>query len=89
MLSFFPLSTGLTDIFSVCIHDLHDLHEITKKIAMLFIIWTWKAYNLVENQTNLTEKLKNLGSAEPIEPAFWKYVYPTIFSWLLYNSAKM
>ena len=39
---------------------------------MSFIISTWKAPNLAENQTNLTEKLKKMGTAEPVEPAFWK-----------------
>ena len=41
---------------------------------MSFKIFTWKAHNLAENQTNLTEKLKKLGSAEPVEPAFCKSV---------------
>ena len=74
---FLSLSTGLTDIFLVYIHDLHHLHEIynNNKNAMLFIIWTWKAHNLAKNKTSLTEKLKKLCSSETVAPAFCKSVY--------------
>ena len=73
MLYFLSPSTGLTDIFLVYIHDLYPLHEIYKnKNAMLFNIRTWKAHNFAENQTNLTEKLKKIGSGELLEPTFCK-----------------
>ena len=77
MLSFLSLSTGLSEILPVCIHDLHHLHKIYKKYVMSFIIRILKAPNLAENQTNLTEKLfKKFGSADQIEPAFCKSDFP-------------
>ena len=45
--------------------------KFTDKCHVVYI-WTYKAHNLAANQTNLTEKLKKLGAAEPIEPAFCK-----------------
>ena len=70
MLSFLSPSTGLTDIFLVYIHDLHEIYNNNKN-AMLFNIRTWKAHNLAENQSNLTEKLKKkLVLENPSNPLF-------------------
>ena len=59
MLSVLSLSTGLTDILPVCIHDLQEIYN--KKYAILFIVLIWKAHNFAENQTNSTEKLNKMG----------------------------
>ena len=42
---------------------------------MLFVFCTYKANNLEENKTNLTENLKKLDSAKPVEPTFCKSGY--------------
>ena len=39
---------------------------------MLFVFCTCRAHNLAENESNLAENLKKLGSAEPVEAAFCK-----------------
>ena len=37
---------------------------------MLFVIFTFRAYKLSENQTYLAKNLKYFGFAEPVEPTF-------------------
>ena len=67
--------------FLVCFHDLHPLHEINKKMR-------WKAPNLVENQTNLTKRLKKMGSEDPIETTFCKSDERHIATLILYSRQK-
>ena len=58
-------------LFTQYLHNLHHVQAVKMIFSYLFLICTFKDNNLAENWTNFAENLKKLGSAEPVEPAFY------------------